>query len=32
MRMPAIDTSGWPAATTPWVPDTTGRVVAQSAA
>ena len=29
--MPAIDTSGCPAATTPWVPETTGRVVAQSA-
>jgi hypothetical protein len=30
MRMPAIDTSGWPAATTPRIPETTGRVVARS--
>src|SRR5688572_8730055 len=31
MRMPAIVTSGWPPVTTPWVPATTGRVVARSA-
>src|SRR5262245_46515635 len=31
MRMPAIATSGCPAETTPWVPETTGRVVARSA-
>jgi hypothetical protein len=30
--MPAIATRGCPAATTPWVPETTGRVVARSAA
>src|SRR5262252_317404 len=32
MRMPAIDTSGCPPETTPCMPDTTGRVVVQSAA
>jgi hypothetical protein len=32
MRIPAIDTSGCPPETMPWVPDTTGRVVVQSAA
>jgi len=32
MRMPAIETSGWPDETTPWQPETTGRVVARSAA